>query len=31
MPSEVYASFEDCKIIQLDNVNQVKKTDFCGN
>ena len=31
VPSEVYASFEDCKIIQLDNVNQVKKTDFCGN
>ena len=28
-PLEVYSSVEDCKIIQIHNINILKKTDFC--
>tara|TARA_B100000925_G_scaffold144620_1_gene108293 strand:+ start:4641 stop:5630 length:990 start_codon:yes stop_codon:yes gene_type:complete len=31
-PLEVYSSIRDCKIIQIHNINTLKKTDFCkGN
>jgi len=28
-PLEVYSSMRDCKIIQIHNINTLKKTDFC--
>ncbi len=29
-PSEVYASYDDCKTVQIHHINMVKEVDFCG-
>lgn len=29
-PSEVYATYDDCKTVQIHHINMVKEVDFCG-
>ena len=29
-PSDVYASYDDCKTVQIHHINMVKEIDFCG-